>query len=53
MLEDKSMGARQQSGESWWEHSPPTNVALVQKLLLMPHVGWVCCWFSLMRMYIL
>ena len=30
----------------WWEHSPPTNVAWVQILAMMPYVGWVCCWFS-------
>ena len=29
-----------------WEHSPPTNVARVQILAMMPYVGWVCCWFS-------
>ena len=30
----------------WWEHSPPTNVAQVQILVLTPYVGWDCCWFS-------
>ena len=30
----------------WWEHSPSTNVARVGFPELMPHVGWVCCWFS-------
>ena len=36
-------------GESWWEHSPPTNVAWVLIMASTPHVfpvGWVCCWFS-------
>ena len=30
----------------WWEHLPPTNVALVQILASMAYVGWVFCWFS-------
>ena len=30
----------------WWEHSPSTNVALVQFPALKSCVGWVCCWFS-------
>ena len=30
----------------WWEHSPTANVAQVWILVLMPYVGWVCCWFS-------
>ena len=38
-----TVGARM---AQWWEHSPPTNVALVQILASTPHVGWVCCWFS-------
>ena len=29
----------------WWEHSPATNV-VIQILVLMPYVDWVCCWFS-------
>ena len=29
----------------WWEHSPPTNLTLVQILASTPYVGWVCCWF--------
>ena len=27
-------------------HLPPTNVTQVQIPVSMPHVGWVCCWFS-------
>ena len=46
MLEKKSKGRGQQSGESWWDYLPPTNVALVQNPSLMPYVGRVCCWFS-------
>ena len=46
MLEKKSMERGWQSGESWWDYLPPTNVALVRNPLLMPYVGWVCCWFS-------
>ena len=46
MLEKKSKGRGQQSGESWWDYLPPTNVALVQYPSLMPYVGRVCCWFS-------
>ena len=30
----------------WWEHSPPTNVAWVQILVMMPYVCWVWCKFS-------
>ena len=29
----------------WWEHSPPTNVALLQ-IPATPYLGRVCCWFS-------
>ena len=32
--------------EQWWEHLSPSNVARVQILVSMPHVGWLCCWFS-------
>ena len=30
----------------WWEHSSPTNVALVRLPVPVSYVGWVCCWFS-------
>ena len=30
----------------WWEHLSPTNVALVQILMLTPYVGKVPSWFS-------
>ena len=30
----------------WWEHSPSTNVALVQIQASKPYVGCVRCWFS-------
>ena len=31
---------------TWWERSPPTNVALVQIPAFTPYVGSVCCSFS-------
>ena len=34
----------------WWERSPPTSVAQVQIPASTPHVGWVCCWFSLVSL---
>ena len=37
---------REQAMAQWWEHSPPTNVALVHIPASTPYVGWVCCWFS-------
>ena len=30
----------------WWEHLSPTNVALVQILMLTPYVGKLHSWFS-------
>ena len=30
----------------WWQHSPPTNVALIWFPESASHVGWVWCWFS-------
>ena len=32
--------------QSWWERSPPTNVARVQIPASTSNVSWVCCWFS-------
>ena len=29
----------------WWERSPLASV-LEFDSSLVPHVGWVCCWFS-------
>ena len=40
------LGGRGARVEQWWEDSSPSNVARVEILVSMPHVGWLCCWFS-------
>ena len=32
-----------------WEYSPPTDVARDRFSNSTQYVGWVCCWFSLLR----